>query len=85
MVIFRKNYKDLDIRITDERINHIEVDHPEMSGLINWIEETLLTPDKVILSNTDASVEIYYKFFKKTPVTSKFLSVLVKNNKNDIL
>ena len=41
MVIFRKNYKDLDIRITDERINHIEVDHPEMSGLINWIEETL--------------------------------------------
>jgi len=72
-MITLKDYSGKDIRLTDERLIHIQTYHPELSEQINKFEETLLIPDKVVLSNTDNSVELYYKYYDKTPVTKKFM------------
>ena len=72
------------IRLTDERLEHIEVDHPEMSGQIDRIQETLLNPDIIVRSRTDPDVELFYRHYKRTPVTEKYLCVVVKVLTDDI-
>jgi len=82
-----KWFKDIhgrQIRLTDEREEHIENDHPEMSGQIDKLRETLLNPDKVIRSRTDPEVELFYKYYNVTPVTKKFLCVVVKGLTNNL-
>jgi hypothetical protein len=82
-----KWFKDIhgrQIRLTDEREEHIENDHPEMSGQIDKCRETLLNPDKVIRSRTDPEVELFYKYYNVTPVTKKFLCVVVKGLTNNL-
>ena len=66
------------IRLTDERQEHIEVDHPEMFGQIDKIQGTLLNPDIIIRSKTDPEVELFCRFYDITPVTKKYLCVVVK-------
>lgn len=66
------------IRLTDERQEHIETDHPEMSRQINKIQDTLLNPDIIIRSRTDADVELFYRYYNNTPITEKYLCVVVK-------
>ena len=50
------------IRLTDERQEHIEIDHPEMSGQTDRIQETLLNPDVIVRSRTDSEVELFYRY-----------------------
>jgi hypothetical protein len=71
------------IRLTDERQNHLESDHPEMQDQIYRISETLVNPDKIIRSMTDSQIELFYKFYQATPVTTKFLCIVVKVLLND--
>jgi hypothetical protein len=52
--IFNRN-----VRLTDERLEHIELDHPEMSGQIDKIANTLLNPEIVIRSRSDSEVEFF--------------------------
>jgi len=66
------------IRLTDERQEHIEADHPEMSGQIGRIQDTLLSPDIVVRSIADPDVELSYRHYDTTPVTDKYLCVVVK-------
>jgi len=66
------------IRLTDERLSHLESDHPEMAGQISRIADTLSYPDQILRSRTDATVELFYKWYTATPVTAKFLCVVVK-------
>lgn len=40
-----KDVRGRQVRLTDERQEHIETDHPEMSGQIDKIQETLSNPD----------------------------------------
>ena len=77
------NNKNESIRLTDERFSHIENDHPEMKEQLEKIKETLIGPDTVEVSKSDFSVELYYKFYGKTPVTSKYMCVIVKNANSD--
>ena len=49
-----------------------------MTGQIDRIAETLANPDKVIRSRTDATVEVFYRRYQSTSVTSKFLCTVVK-------
>jgi hypothetical protein len=65
-------------RFTGERRDHIESDHPEMSGQLEKIENTLLSPDIIVKSRTDPQVELFYRNYKKTPVSEKYLCVAVK-------
>jgi hypothetical protein len=71
------------IRLTSERQLHIENDHPEMEGQIDKIKETLLEPERIIRSRTDPEVELFYRLYHKTPVTEKYLCVVVKTLFND--
>jgi hypothetical protein len=66
------------IRLTDERLHHLETDHPEMAGQTPRIAETMAAPDWIVRSRTDATVELFYKWYASTPVTAKFLCVVVK-------
>jgi hypothetical protein len=66
------------IRLTDERQEHIEIDHPEMLGQIDRIQDTLANPEVIVRSNVDADVELFYRHFSITPVTEKYLCVVVK-------
>jgi len=71
------------VRLTDERLAHLEADHPEMTGQVSRIAEAVAAPDRVVRSQTDASVELVYKEYASTPVTRKFLCVVVKVGVDD--
>ncbi len=71
------------IRLTDERLEHIELDHPEMSGQIDKIGETLSNPDFVVKSRTDSEAELFYKHYSESPVGGKYLCVIVKTRGDD--
>ncbi len=61
-----KWFKDIhnrQIRLTFERKEHIEVDHPEMSGQIDKIQDTLGCPDMIVKSRTDYDVELFYRHY----------------------
>ncbi len=72
-----EDYKSREIRLTDERKEHLEDVHPELKGQINRVQETLKIPDFVFKSISDQEVELFYKFYKNTPVTEKYLCVVV--------
>lgn len=59
------------IRLTDERLEHIELDHPEMSGQIDQIGETLANPDFVVRSRTDSEAELFYRHYSGPSVGGK--------------
>ena len=73
-----KDNKGRTIRLSEERLDHIESDHPEMVSQFDRIFETLTEPDRIIISRTDDSVEIFYKHYSSTPVSTKFLCIVVK-------
>jgi hypothetical protein len=77
MVHFQ-DIRNWSIRLTDEQLHHLETDHPEMIGQISRIAETLADPDRIICSRTDSTVELFYRWYASTPVTAKFLCVVVK-------
>jgi len=71
------------VRLTDERQKHFVSDHPEMKGQIEKVKQTLLNPEKVVRSRTDSQVELFYRYYESTPVTNKYLCVVVKAAKNN--
>jgi hypothetical protein len=66
------------IRLTAERQQHLQTAHPEMTEAIPRVAETLASPDKIVRSRTDATVELFYRHYPSTVVTSKFLCVVVR-------
>lgn len=42
------------------------------------ILETMSDPDRINRSRTDPQVEMFYKHYSSTPVTTKFLCVVLK-------
>ncbi len=73
-----KDNHNRQIRLTGERQEHIEIDHPEMSGQVDKVQQTLLKPDMIVRSRTDPDVELFYRHYEITPVTEKYLCVVVK-------
>ena len=49
-----------------------------MSDQLPRIVATLAHPDQIVQSRTDNTVELFYKHYPSTPVTSKFLCTVVK-------
>jgi len=72
----------LAIRLTDERLTHI-LEHPEMVGLEDAIEATLLQPEQIVESLSDPQAHLYYRFYMGTRVGDKFLCVVVKVRETD--
>lgn len=77
-----KDLNDRAVRLTDERLTHI-LEHPEMMGQDTRIAETLSAPDSIITSHHDATVLLYHKLYPATPVTRKYLGVMVKLTDQD--
>lgn len=83
MYIFHDS-KKREIRLSEERKNHLISAHPEIMNQFNKITMTLLDPDCIIRSRTDHDVELYYRLFETTPVTRKHLCVVVKSKDKDV-
>ena len=76
------DYEGRAIRLTDERLHHI-VEHPEMRGMEDRIEETLRSPEKVLESLSGPEARLYYRLYLGTRVGDKHLCVVVKLAEND--
>lgn len=72
-----RDHQGLNIRLTEERLAHI-LEHPEMRGMEQAIEETLLHPERVVQSFSDPQARLYYRFYFGTMVGDKYLCVVVK-------
>lgn len=66
------------LRLTEEREDHIRTAHPELTDLPDFLGPTIRAPDRIVQSRTDETVELFYRSFETTPVTSKHLCVVVK-------
>ncbi len=76
------DYQDRAIRLTSERWAHI-LDHPEMVGQRDRMIETLAAPDVVIATMKDETIHAYHRLYERTPVTRKFMVVVVKKETTD--
>ena len=70
------------VRLTDERIVHI-LEHAEMVGQLDKVEETVREPDVIVRSQRDPDVHLYHKHYPRTPVTEKELLVAIKVTQTD--
>lgn len=66
------------LRLTEEREEHIRTVHPELTDLHEFLVLTIRAPDRIVRSRTDDTVELFYRHFETTPVTSKYLCAVVK-------
>jgi hypothetical protein len=71
------DFQGREIRLTAERRDHL-LEHPEMVDMDPAIEETLLKPERVVQSASDADVHLYYRFYFRTVMGGKYLCVVVK-------
>ena len=76
-MISANSYNNRLIRLTDERIRHITLNHPETKNYITWILETIETPDLILSGDFGELIAI--RLYEKTPVTNdKYLTVVYK-------
>ncbi|RIK76729.1 hypothetical protein DCC62_10785 [candidate division KSB1 bacterium] len=73
-----KDIYNRDVRLTQEREEHFIIDHPEMRAQRDKLRETLSAPEKIVRSKTDSQVELFYRHYDSTPVTRKYLCIVVK-------
>jgi len=66
------------VSLDEERWRHI-LEHPEMKNQLGRIKETAVNPDEVRASVHDSSVLLFYKLYVETPVTEKYLVVVIKS------
>ncbi|MGO9245743.1 MAG: hypothetical protein ACLPT4_03925 [Verrucomicrobiia bacterium] len=71
-----------EVRLTDERLAHI-LAHDEMAGMAEEIERVLRQPQLVRRSRSDAFARLFYEFYSRTKVGSKWLCVVVKYRQAD--
>lgn len=71
------------VRLTEERQAHVQIAHPEMTDSVSRLAETLAEPDMIVRSIQDDAVELFYKHYPSTPVTSKFLCIVIKERPDD--
>jgi hypothetical protein len=76
------DYAGRRVRLTGERRDHI-LEHPELATQFALIYETLVMPEMVVATPVDESVHVYHRHYDSTPVTSKYLLVVVKQQESD--
>lgn len=79
-----KDLNDRTVRLSEERLEHFENDHPEMTGQVDKVEETLSQPEIVVRSRTDSEAELFYRHYLMTPVGEKYMCVVVKVRFDDV-
>jgi len=76
-----KSIGGIPIRLTAERVDHIERRHPEMLGQEERILEVVLTPD--LVQEGDSATLIAVKHYSKTPLTEKYCAVVYREVTED--
>jgi len=77
-----KSMGGVPIRLTPERLEHIERRHPEMAGEENRVLETVSSPD--FNQEGDGDTLIAVRHYEKTPLTEKYCCVVYcELNEND--
>jgi hypothetical protein len=71
------DYRGRTVRLTEERLAHIQEAHPELSGFEAAIGETLQHPNSVVQSLTNPHALLYYRWYEQTAVGAKYLCVVV--------
>ncbi|MEO5361488.1 MAG: hypothetical protein H7843_13750 [Nitrospirota bacterium] len=71
-----KSINRVPIRLTIERWNHIIKRHPELNHQKNMVIQCIDLPD--LIQKGDFGELISIKFYKNTPLTSKYLAVVYK-------
>ena len=80
MVRFIRDYRGQYLRLTDERLEHIVRQHPEVSRLgVLAIEDALRHPDAVIVSPAAPDDRLYYRRHSGPDLGDKFLCVVVQS------
>lgn len=79
-MIIIKSKNNIPIRLTKERWKHIGIRHPELKSQKDRVLETVANPDKI--QQGDYGELISIRFYKKTPLTSKYLAVVYKEVMN---
>jgi len=78
MTIFEVLSKQgVNVRLTKTQWDHIALRHKELEDQKDKIKETLQDPLFILYSATDHNYQ-YYRYYSKTPVTDKYLLVIVK-------
>ena|SRR3990167_11398909 len=68
-----------EVELTDERLKHILIFHPELAEHLDRFAEVLLGPDEVRVSVSDDKVLLFHKKFVSFE-SGKYLRVAVKIN-----
>jgi hypothetical protein len=83
-VLVYLDFEGMRIRLTDERLAHVE-EHPEMLSGKEFIAGTLSNPESVVQSLSDPSARLYYRLCKQTSVGDKYLCVVVKMSQDPFI
>jgi hypothetical protein len=76
------DFQGREVRLTDERLRHI-LNHKELADAYERIEETIRSPQTVVVSRSDSAVNLAYRFYAKTLVGGKYLCIVVKYAEED--
>ena len=71
------------VSFSEERRAHL-LEHPEMPGQEDKLAETLLEPDVVIQSQSDDTVRLFHRFYRRLAIGDKYLCVVVKYMEDDV-
>lgn len=71
------------VRLTAERLFHIEENHPEILNAAELAEEVLAAPEEIVRSRSDPEIELYYRFYRDTQVGEKYSCIVVKFTEDD--
>ena len=77
------DFNGTDVRLTDERFQHITDSHPSVLELSDAIAETLTSPDVVRLSSWNADTRLYYRWYTETKYNDKYVCVVVVVTEDD--
>ena len=78
-----RDYMGREIRLTEERITHILVRHPEILAFTHTIAETLEAPDSVEPDEDDPEVWKYNRWYTETNYGDKWMVVVVVRKPDD--
>lgn len=71
------DYRDETIQLSEEVYNVVLTKHPEAEKFVEQVGETLASPDIIKRSQTDARVNLYYKFYSHV-LNGKFVVIVAK-------
>jgi len=70
------------VSLDEDRWRHV-LSHPEMKDQLEGIKETVMNPDEVRESTHDPSILLFYKLYEETPVTEKYLLVVIETQNRE--